>query len=160
MLLFRKLLLTAFDAFHGYGLNKVHIPSDDGAWVTLLNQFFSAGMQVVNEPFIGFMMDIKQCTSLVSEHLGSTSTSMSVLDGSLTSMGAPRHTMEEQSAWRASQGLPVVKSQGERQLRSWLHHLKAKKGGRIGSEDDDEFGGNSADVAAALSGWGGKPEVH
>lgn len=89
VLLFRKPLLTAFNAFHGYGLNKVHIPSDDGAWVTLSNQFFSAGMQVVNEPFIGFTTDIKQCTSLVSEHLGSASTSMSVLDGPLTSMGAP-----------------------------------------------------------------------
>ena len=89
MLLFRKPLLTAFDAFHGYGLDEVHIPSDDGAWVTLSNQFFSTGMQVVNKPFIGFTMDIKQCTSLVSEHLGSASTSMSVLDGPLTSMGAP-----------------------------------------------------------------------
>ena len=54
----------------------------------------------------------------------------------------------------------MVKSQGEKWLRSWLHYLKAKKGGGIGSEDDDEFGGNSADIAAALSGWGGEPEVH
>jgi transposase InsO family protein len=159
-LLFGKPLLTAFDAFHGYGLDEVHIPSDDGAWVTLSNQFFSAGMQVVNEPFIGFTTDIKQRTHLVSEHLGSATTSTSVPDGPLTSTGAPRRTVEERSAWRASQGLPVTKSRGERRLRSWLRHLRAKKGGGVGSEDDDDLGENSAGVAAALGGWGGEPEVH
>lgn len=42
-LLFGKPLLAAFDAFHGYGLDEVHIPIPSSeAWVTLSNQYFSA----------------------------------------------------------------------------------------------------------------------
>ena len=73
-LLFGKPLLIAFDAFHGYGLDEVHIPAGNDTWATLSNQFFNSGMLVVSEPFMGFTIDIKQCTSIVYKGPGSGGT--------------------------------------------------------------------------------------
>jgi len=159
-LLFRKPLLAAFDAFHGYGLDEVHIPSVDGTWVTLANQYFSAGLQVVSEPFIGFMMDIKQRTGLASGSLGSVATSPLVPPAPLMSTGAVRRTAEERLAWRTSQGLPPMKSQSERRLKGWMRRLRAKKKGGDELEDEEDLRERAADVIAFFSGHGGEPEEH
>ena len=158
-LLFGKPLLTAFDAFHGYGLDEVHIPSGDSAWVTLLNQYFSSGMQVVSEPFIGFTTDIKQCTTISGDSLSVPAASVSISLGPVTSAGMARRSAEERSAWHASQGLPATKSRGERKLRSWLRRLRAKKNG---SRLDDNEGPEEsvASVAAMFNGLGGELEKH
>jgi len=158
-LLFGKPLLTAFDAFHGYGLDEVHIPSVDGTWVTLANQYFSAGMQIVSEPFIGFTTDIKQRTGLIPGSLGSVAISPLVPPAPLTSTGAVRRTAEERLAWRASQGLPPTKSRSERRLRGWMRRLKAKKGG-VELEGGDDLQEGAVDITTFFGGHGGEPEEH